>query len=284
MKHLTGLFLLILLSGKTFAANLCDASCDLSISFPDGGSILAVKSLTITFGNGGFINNGSVVTGYSAGDVVSVAEGNTIDFQSNGSLDLGNGNIDYTAIMITSNGVMNLAATQGDSKIYISDVTLLGSAALNLDSDIEVVAGGAFHMFSGPVTTSSAIVFTNNGSVSGLFDFELATLELDNEVYDVTGSILIEADRQLEISSTETFIEAEPVTLSAVILNTSEEPTDTNDAQQGQVPANTNDSVVSATASDEGGSGMINLSYLSIIALLLLTRRLSGYDRRKGLN
>lgn len=284
MKHLTGLFLLILLSGKTFAANLCDASCDLSISFPDGGSILAVKSLTITFGNGGFINNGSVVTGYSAGDVVSVAEGNTIDFQSNGSLDLGNGNIDYTAIMITSNGVMNLAATQGDSKIYIYDVTLLGNAALNLDSDIEVVTGGAFHMFSGPVTTSSAIVFTNNGSVSGLFDFELATLELDNEVYDVTGSILIEADRQLEISSTETFIEAEPVTLSAVILNTSEEPTDTNDAQQGQVPANTNDSVVSATASDEGGSGMINLSYLSIIALLLLTRRLSGYDRRKGLN
>ena len=45
MKYLTGLFSALLFSGNLFAANLCDSSCDLSITFPDGGSIEAMKLL-----------------------------------------------------------------------------------------------------------------------------------------------------------------------------------------------------------------------------------------------
>lgn len=216
MKYFVGCFLSLVFASNLFASNLCDSSCDLSITFPDGGSIEAIDTLTIIFGDGGTINNGVVTTVYPAGDTLTVAAGDFITFDANGSFVLGDGgNIDYSSIQIMSNGVMNLAAVEGAKKVLIQDLTLLGGCALNISSDFEVIQNGMFHIFSGPVTASTDLAFTSYGSVSGSFEFESATLTLDTETFYVTGAVLIEADGNLTMTSKEVVIEPAPTTNSA---------------------------------------------------------------------
>lgn len=263
MKYLTGFFLPLLFTSNLLASNLCDSSCDLSITFPDGGSIEAVDALTVTFGDGGFVNNGIVITGYSTGDVLSLSAGESIDFQGNGSFELGSGgNIDYSDILIISNGAMDLAAVEGNKKVLIYDMTLLGSAALNISSGVDVAENGSFHIFSGPVTASTDLAFTNYGSVSGLFEFENATLTLDNETYDITGSVLIEADGQLTMTSKE-------VVIKQATIVTDDAPEDVS-ATDGSEPA-----------SASGGAGMINLLSLFVLSVLLLSLRLQSVSSKK---
>lgn len=257
MKYLAGLLLPLLFASNVFATNLCDSSCDLSITFPDGGSIAAVETFTITFGDGGFVNNGTVITGYSAGDILSIPAGESIDFQNNGSFELGGGNIDYSDILIMSNGVMDLAAIDGNRKVLIYDMTLLGSAALNISSDFEVVESGSFHIFSGPVTASTDLVFINYGSISGAFEFENAKLTLENETYDITGSVLIEADSQLTMTSKEVVIEPVPVSII------------------------TDDASASETNEASASGGFINLFGLLAVFLLLISRRFFSIIRSR---
>jgi hypothetical protein len=263
MKYLTGYLLSLFFSSTLFASNLCDSFCDLSITFPDGGSIEAVEMLTVTFGDGAFVNNGTVITGYSAGDVLSLSAGESIDFQGNGSFELGSGgNIDYSDILIISNGVMDLAAVEGNKKVSIYDMTLLGSAALNISSSVDVAENGSFHIFSGPVTTSTELAFTSYGSVSGLFDFEQATLTLDKETYDITGSVLIEVDGQLTMTSKEVVIN----TASPVTTGTPGEESITDGSE---------------LASASGGAGLINLLSLSVMFVLMVSLRLQSVSSKK---
>ena len=79
MKYLAGLFFSLLMAHVAHAGKLCESSCDaLTISFPDGGSIEAVEALSFQFGDGGVLNDGSVTTGYSSGDLLSLAAGETL--------------------------------------------------------------------------------------------------------------------------------------------------------------------------------------------------------------
>jgi hypothetical protein len=278
MKYLAGILFSLFLIGPASAANLCDSSCELSVSFPDGGSIEAVKDLTITFGDGGYINNGSVVTGYSAGDVVTLSAGESIDFQANGEFQLGNGNIDYSDVLIISNGVMQLAAVDGQSKVYIHDMTLLGEASLNISSDFEVVEGGAFHIFSGPVTASSDLVFVNNGSVSGMFVFDNATMSIEEENYQITGAVLIEADRLLTMESVQTSYSDTTEIVIATIpkASASVDEGGAEDGVDNSAAASTSDSA-STSASASGGSGMIGIASLFGVALLLSVGRFKSF-------
>ena len=258
MRYLTGLFSALLFSGNLFAANLCDSSCDLSITFPDGGSIEAIETFTITFGDGGYINDGVITTPYPAGDTITAAVGDFIIFQANGSLDLGvGGNIDYTNIQITSNGVMSLAAVEGAKTVTIQDLTLLGSCSLSISSDFKVAEDGSFHLFSGPVTASTDLTFTNYGSVSGFFEFESATLTLDETTYDISGSVLIEADGLIQMTSEE------------VVIDTLALATDgggsSSDSEAVPVPGDTEQASASG--------GLINLLSLLVVSLLLVTAR-----------
>ena len=81
MKYLTGLLLPLLFSSNLLASDLCDSSCDLSITFPDGGSIEAVKDIEIEFGTGGYITNNGVTTGYSKGDDLELDSGESLRLQ-----------------------------------------------------------------------------------------------------------------------------------------------------------------------------------------------------------
>lgn len=263
MKYLTGFFLSLLFTGNLFASMLCDSSCKLSITFPDGGSIEAVESITVTFGDGGFVDDGIVVTGYSAGDTLSLSVGESLVFHDEAAIELGNGgNIDYSDILIISNGVMELSAVGASEKILIYDITLLGSVSLNISSNVDVVENGSFHIFSSPVTISAASVFTNNGEVSGLFEFESATLALDSKTYDLEGVILIEVEGPLTITSNE----VEITTGSSLTVGAA-----------GEVSAT--DNLEPAAASGE--AGVINILSLFSISILMLTLRFQRISNKK---
>jgi len=62
MRYLACLFFTLLFTHNVLATNLCATSCDLIVTFPDGGSIEAVEALAITFGTGGEFNLGAVGT------------------------------------------------------------------------------------------------------------------------------------------------------------------------------------------------------------------------------
>jgi hypothetical protein len=132
--------LLALFSRTAIAENLCDSSCDLHIDFTVSGSIEAVEALTITFGSGGVINDGSVATGYSAGETLLLNAGDTLVFNAGGVLDLGDaGNIDYTAMNLNVDGDMSIAAVGGSGSISFhgdSHITLNGAVSLESDASL----------------------------------------------------------------------------------------------------------------------------------------------------
>jgi hypothetical protein len=110
MRYLTALFFAFLFSHNVLADNLCDASCELTITFPDGGSIEATEALIITFGIDGTLNLGTTGTvnsnpqpadiDFSAGGSLPFAQGESITFGDNGSITLGaGGNIDYSNML-----------------------------------------------------------------------------------------------------------------------------------------------------------------------------------------
>lgn len=101
MKSLFSLIFLFLFANSAFAANLCDTSCNLTITFPSGGSIEVTEALMFTFGTGGVLELGATgtintavqpdSTDYSAGGTLVLAAGESITFDAGGSLDLGAG-------------------------------------------------------------------------------------------------------------------------------------------------------------------------------------------------
>ena len=204
MKYLSGFLLPLFFTSNLFASNLCDSSCELTITFPDGGSIEAVESLTVTFGDGGYVNDGVVVTGFSEGDTLSLVPEEGIVFQANGSFHLGDGgNIDYSDVVIITNGFMDLAAVQGSEEVLVQNITLLGDAILTISSDFVIVENGSFHFFNGQVIVAEDLTFTNYGSFGGLSGIESVVLSIQDESYDITNSVLVQADSEITMTSEE---------------------------------------------------------------------------------
>ncbi len=173
MKYLVSLLFILSLFHNASAGNLCDESCGLTITFPNGGSIEAVEPLTFTFGEAGVINDGMVVTGYSAGDTLSLAAGESMAFQSGGFLDSGvEGNLEYTNISITDSSV-EIVAIGGAEMIFIYQMTLAGGGQFNFNSNVTVVESGVLSLLD--VNTdvvfnlSDGTVFNNYGvlNISG---------------------------------------------------------------------------------------------------------------------
>ena len=143
MKSLFSLIFLFLLSNSAFAANLCDTSCNLTISFPAGGSIEATEALTFTFGTGGVLDLGATgtintvvqpaSTDFSTGGTLVLAAGESISFDAGGSLDLGTGgNLDYSNIMLTTEGDIDIQSIGGTESILLNSITIVGAGILTI--------------------------------------------------------------------------------------------------------------------------------------------------------
>jgi len=142
MRYLAAFFFTLLFAHNVFADNLCDASCELTITFPDGGSIEAVEALTFTFGDGGLMDDGIVATGYAAGNTMVMLAGESITFGAGGLLTLGTGgNISYTDMRFTTTGGASIKAVGGTRTITIANLVISGGLNITLDA-INIVVNG----------------------------------------------------------------------------------------------------------------------------------------------
>jgi len=171
MKSLFSLIFLFLFSNLVLATNLCDTSCNLTISFPSGGSIEATEALTFTFGTGGVLDLGATgtinaavqpaSTDFSAGGTLALTAGESITFDAGGSLDLGTGgNIDHTNMSIDTTGDITIEATGIAGTITISDMSIAdGTISINSDAIVEnslTISGDATFSGTGLLTVSSS--------------------------------------------------------------------------------------------------------------------------------
>ena len=170
MKYYYVILLSLVFSHSAFAANLCDPSCELEITFPDGGSIQATEALTIEFGLGGVLELGETGTvntnpqplsiNFSAGGSLSLAEGDSITFDNNGRLDLGaSGNIIHTLLSITTTGSINVTAAGIASSISMENIDLPIEATLLLDAEAISVSGN-FTQLAGSIVSSAELTST----------------------------------------------------------------------------------------------------------------------------
>jgi len=150
MDKFKAAIILLFISPSVFAASLCDKSCELLISFTDGGHIEAIEPLTFTFGITGSLNLGETGTvntaiqpdnlDYSSGGSLFLAAGESISFGANGSMQLGDrGNINYTTISFSGDFTADITALEGTQSIYLSQLTLTGNSIFNLSAkNIEI--------------------------------------------------------------------------------------------------------------------------------------------------
>ncbi len=199
MRRIISLLFLLFMSNAAIAGNLCDAACNLTITFPDGGSIAAVEPLTITFGEAGYVNDGTATTGYAAGDTLILAAGESLVFMVGGDFDIGtDGNLEYTNLTINTNGVIEVIATGGSETISINNLTLNGSieapAEIISHSDTTVIEQGVLVVEDAIFTVADGASLTLSGTV----DLISATLNYSG---DIDGSGTTACDSSTETSS-----------------------------------------------------------------------------------
>ena len=64
------------------AGDLCDPGCELSITFPTGGTIEAVEALTFTFGDGCLVDTADSITAYLASETMVLNAGDSLVFDN----------------------------------------------------------------------------------------------------------------------------------------------------------------------------------------------------------
>ena len=188
------------------AGNLCEDQCQLTITFPDGGSIEAVESFSITFGEGGFINYGAVVTGYASGQILNIDQGQSLQFDAGGELDLGTaGNIEYSDLSVSSTGIFSVVALGGAERINIYSLTLSDvTLDLSSNSDLVIQTGGALNLNQPhnlvTVGTGSGTVTLTSGS--GGVSMSTGTIETGSGTVVDPGSVtLTTGGAEVSISS-----------------------------------------------------------------------------------
>ncbi|MDH5711048.1 MAG: hypothetical protein OEZ15_05230 [Gammaproteobacteria bacterium] len=234
MKPLFFSIFLFLFANSAFATNLCDTSCNLTISFPTGGSIEATEALTLTFGTDGVLDLGATgtintavqpsSTDFSAGGTLALAVGESITFDVGGSLDLGTGgNFDYTNITIMTDGLIEVVAVGGDETIFLGSLTISGIATVNVsgiditidylsavDATITLNATGSIVDNTNTQNTCTTSASSGMTIISGVSDPVLVDADLCT-VPDSSGTMVISGTT---ISSSGSIAVTGPTTIS----------------------------------------------------------------------
>ena len=175
MKSLSSFIFLFLFTHSAYAGNLCETSCEFTITFPTGGSIVATEVLTFTFGTDGVLDLGATgtintavqpdSTDYSAGGALTLAAGESIDFDAGGALDLGTGGaISDTNITVTTDGEFNLQVVSEADSVYIGDITINGAGSL------VITVTGAYLELGSIVTHGDITITADAINVGGSID------------------------------------------------------------------------------------------------------------------
>lgn len=243
---------LVLLLSWTFslanADNLCDASCALTITFPDGGAIIADQEMTITFGDGALIDTAATQTAYVMGNTYSLNSGESLLFGANGSFDIGDsGNVDYTELTIQTNGEMTIAAHGGSESIYIRDdqtlniegnLTFIFNSSLVLGGELKGEGNATLNFQSSEGTISSQLL---TGT-----DITLSSSTNSNLTINASNINTLSSDLSLSVQGVITINETQTIEAGEFIITSSEE---------------------------EGGLGRIDFYFLLALALVSILIR-----------
>lgn len=195
--NLVGFLFTLLFSINAYATNLCDASCDFIITFPDGGSLEAVEALTITFGTGGLLNLGATGTvntnpqpanlDFTAGGSLILAKGESITFGNDGLMILGvGGNVAYTDLILNSSGGASLTAVSGTESIFIEKIVINGG--LNITFYAKIISNaGTLEVNSGGTLSLAVDTGSITPSYCSISDSS-ATLTLSGGTIDTTDT------------------------------------------------------------------------------------------------
>lgn len=206
MKILLLVLVLFSLIPSAYAENLCDESCEFSVTFPQGGRLEAIDELTLTFGPDGELILGTAGTvntaipplsvDFSSAGTLVLSAGESITFGSGGALVLGTGGyIDglsynlYTTgdICIDSSGeIKNFNNTNGN--IYLTG----GNQTINFTCGWN--ASGTQSLAS----PSSAL----NSTITSGVNLNLA----NSTIISGTGSILVPQSATLTIGDVEAVV------------------------------------------------------------------------------
>ncbi len=187
MKSLLLFFVLFSLFNSVHAQNLCDASCEFSATFPQGGSLEAIDELTLTFGaegelilgTGGTVNTSIQPSSldFTSGGTLFLSAGESITFGPGGSLILGTGgNMDALSYNLSTTGDITIGATGGNQSINING-DLGASGVLSFTSNsLEI---------NSTITAVSQLNLENSTTISGsgsITTFEYANVSIGNVV------------------------------------------------------------------------------------------------------
>ena len=234
MKSLFSLIFLFLFANSAFAANLCDTSCNLTITFPSGGSIEATEALMFTFGTGGVLELGETgtintavqpnSTDFSAGGELALTAGESITFDEGGLLDLGTGGtIDYTSITVTTDGEFDMQVESVVESVYVGDIIINGTGTLRVTvtgASVElgsIVTNGDVVIIAldGSITATGTNVIGGSVSLSSDGDISLADIGSTTCTISSDGSLTVSATTSPTIST------CSVATLDGVTLYTS---------------------------------------------------------------
>ena len=147
------LFFLCFSVTTVFADNLCEPSCNFSVSFPDGGSITAVEPLVFTFAVDGVLNLGTtgavnaavqpVSLDFSSGGFLTLAKGESITFSSGGLLETGQeGNLNYSDIEIDTTDIVTVNEWFAPySNVFVYNFALTGPSTIHIYADELIIDG-----------------------------------------------------------------------------------------------------------------------------------------------
>lgn len=145
MIRVTGFLFFILFFSSTFADQLCDSGCSLEIAFPNGGGIQAIDELTIHFGELALIDTVTTAMSPLKGDTLMLNAGESLEFAAGGKFRLGDqGNLDFTNVMIHTDGLIDLRATAGTKTLYFpagSSFVISSQATILFDAKKLVIEG-----------------------------------------------------------------------------------------------------------------------------------------------
>ena len=245
-----------------FAGELCDADCQLTIEFPDGGRIEAIESVSFRFGDGALINTGGAVTAYVSGETLTLNPGETLAFTSGGRFDLGDaGNVTYTNLVIATSGLIELTAVGGSETIRVEDgsrLALLDGPTLSfyriLEIDGELVyddgtGSGAPLQSDCPLFSGSTIQL---GVAPLILDTTTSCSEMTALVLNTPNALVSRIN-----------LDNEPIRIQANFT-----PTQTNASATESSPED---------ASESGGGGSIG----PLLLMALIVRDIFGTLRRR---
>ena len=263
MKSLFSFIFLFLFTNSAFAVNLCDSSCNLTISFPSGGSITAVESLTFTFGDAGLVDTVATNTAYVQGNTLILGVGEVLAFGAGGSLDLGTGgNLDYTNVTITTDGVIDVLAVGGTETVTLSTTTVTGGAIFNISGLFFNVQGGLAVDSTLNIISSDPNVTTGCGTTAASGSLTLS---------GSTSTVVIDTSSSCNIISTSTGI---PLPIFDVTLGTND--TNNTTGTIAITPADIQTSTPADTeTSDSGSASFFFTSFIGFIVLLFRVYRIN---------